>query len=88
VLSTLAASRTGRLLAAGHPAAAALTGGYHLAFGVGAGLAATALVAAALVLRPTRAHQVTTGQVTTGQAEPGQVETGQAEPLSRRLTVG
>ena len=52
VLSTLAASRTGRLLAAGRPAAAALTGGYHMAFGVGAGLAATALVLAAVVLRP------------------------------------
>ncbi len=51
VLSTLAASRTGRLLAAGHPAADALTGGYHVAFGIGAGLAAAAFVLAA-VLRP------------------------------------
>jgi EmrB/QacA subfamily drug resistance transporter len=90
VLSTLAAARTGRLLATGHPAAAALTGGYHLAFGVGAGLAATALVVAALVLRPTRAHppaessdETSPGQVTTSQAE-----TGQAEPPGRRLTVG
>jgi EmrB/QacA subfamily drug resistance transporter len=100
VLSTLAASRTGRLLAAGHPAAAALTGGYHLAFGVGAGLAATALLVAALALRPTRVHppvepsdetspgQATAGQATTGQATTGQAETGQAEPPSRRLTVG
>ena len=52
VLSTLAAARTGRLLAAGRPPAVALTGGYHVAFGVGAGLAATALVLAAVVLRP------------------------------------
>jgi EmrB/QacA subfamily drug resistance transporter len=52
VLSTLAASRTGHLLAAGRPAAEALTGGYHLAFGTGAGLAAAALVLAAVVLRP------------------------------------
>ena len=51
-LSTLAASRTGHLLAAGRPAAEALTGGYHVAFGTGAALAATALVLAAAVLRP------------------------------------
>jgi hypothetical protein len=54
VLSTLAASRTGHLLAAGQPAADALTGGYQVAFGTGtgAGLAAAALVLAAVVLRP------------------------------------
>jgi hypothetical protein len=52
VLSTLAAGRTGHLLAAGRPAADALTGGYHVAFGTGAGLAAAALVLAAAVLRP------------------------------------
>ena len=54
VLSTLAASRTGHLLAAGRPAAVALTGGYHVAFGTGAGLAAAALVLAAVLLRPGR----------------------------------
>jgi EmrB/QacA subfamily drug resistance transporter len=50
VLSTLAASRAGldRHLAA----ASALTSGYHLAFGVGAGLVAAALLLAAVVLRP------------------------------------
>jgi hypothetical protein len=48
----LAASRTSHLLAAGRPAADALTGGYHVAFGTGAGLAAVALVLAAVVLRP------------------------------------
>jgi len=52
VLSTLAAGRTAHLLAAGRPAADALTGGYHAAFGTGAGLAAAALVLAAAVLRP------------------------------------
>jgi MFS family permease len=52
VLSTGAASRTSHLLAAGRPAADALTGGYHVAFGTGAGLAAVALVLAAVVLRP------------------------------------
>lgn len=52
VLSTLAASRSERLLADGAGAAEALTGGYHLAFGVGAGLLVTAFVVAYVVLRP------------------------------------
>jgi MFS family permease len=54
VLSTLAAARAGHLRAAGQPAADALTGGYHLAFGTGAGLAGAALVLAAVLLRPAR----------------------------------
>ncbi len=52
VLSTLAASRTGHLLAVGRSAADALTAGYHLAFGIGAGLALAAVVLAVVVLRP------------------------------------
>ncbi|MFG2872780.1 MFS transporter [Streptomyces sp. NPDC048338] len=51
VLSTLAASRTESLTADGRPAAEALTGGFHLAFGVGAGLLTAALVVAFAVLR-------------------------------------
>ncbi|MER7908485.1 MFS transporter [Streptomyces sp. NPDC096068] len=51
VLSTLAAARTESLTGAGRPAAEALTGGYHLAFGVGTGLLLAALAVAALVLR-------------------------------------
>ncbi|MGE6722431.1 MFS transporter [Streptomyces niveus] len=51
VLSTLAASRSERLLADGAGRAEALTGGYHLAFGVGAGLLVTAFVVAYVVLR-------------------------------------
>ncbi|MEH6378041.1 MFS transporter [Streptomyces sp. KLMMK] len=51
VLSTLAASRTESLTAAGRPAAEALTSGYHLAFAVGAGLLVTALAVALTVLR-------------------------------------
>jgi MFS family permease len=52
VLATLATARTDRLLAHGHTGAAALTGGYRLAFGVGAGLVALAAVLTATVLRP------------------------------------
>ena len=51
VLSTLAASRSAQLTAAGRPVAAALAGGYHMAFGVGAGLTAGALVVAVCVPR-------------------------------------
>ncbi|MBB4931992.1 EmrB/QacA subfamily drug resistance transporter [Lipingzhangella halophila] len=51
VLSTLAASRTDEMLAAGANQAEALTGGYHLAFGIGAALLATALTIALTVLR-------------------------------------
>ncbi|GAA1350790.1 MFS transporter [Streptomyces beijiangensis] len=51
VLTTLAASRTERLLGEGHSRAEALTGGYHLAFGVGVGLLLAALAVAATVLR-------------------------------------
>jgi EmrB/QacA subfamily drug resistance transporter len=51
VLSTLAASRTDGLLADGESQAAALTGGYHLAFTVGAGLLVSAFAVAFTVLR-------------------------------------
>jgi EmrB/QacA subfamily drug resistance transporter len=66
VLSTLAASRTGHLLAAGRPAAEALTGGYHVAFGTGAGLAAAALVLAAVALRPAGSRRFTGAWRSTG----------------------
>ncbi|WP_049561795.1 MFS transporter [Nonomuraea sp. SBT364] len=51
VLSTMAASRTGELLGRGATQAAALTGGYRLAFAIAAGLLLAALVVALAVLR-------------------------------------
>jgi EmrB/QacA subfamily drug resistance transporter len=51
VLATLAASRTDKLRAQGASTASALTGGYHVAFAVGAGLIVAGLVLAAVVLR-------------------------------------
>jgi hypothetical protein len=51
VLSTLAASRTEGLLSTGKSEAAALTGGYHLAFGVAAALLVAAFTVAFIVLR-------------------------------------
>jgi MFS family permease len=58
VLATVSASRTDDLLARGESAAAALTGGYHLAFWIGAGLALAALVVAVTVVQapPRTAH--------------------------------
>jgi len=52
VLATLAASRTDGLLSNGESMASALTGGYRLAFGIGAGLVIAAIVTAVIVLRP------------------------------------
>jgi MFS family permease len=51
VLSTLAASSTDKLLTDGQSQAAALTGGYHLAFAVGAGLLVAAFVVTLTLLR-------------------------------------
>ncbi|MEC4575103.1 MFS transporter [Streptomyces virginiae] len=60
VLSTLAATRTESLTAAGRPTSEALTGGYHLAFAVGAGLLLAALAVAFTVLRRPQDAPVTT----------------------------
>jgi EmrB/QacA subfamily drug resistance transporter len=59
VLASLAASRTGTLLASGESQAAALTGGYHVAFLVGAIFALVAAGMGAFLLReptPEAAH--------------------------------
>jgi EmrB/QacA subfamily drug resistance transporter len=52
VLATLAANETEGLRSAGHSAAAALNGGYHLAYLIGAGLVLAAIAVAAFVLEP------------------------------------
>jgi len=52
VVATLSTSRTNSLLAGGDSAASALTGGFHLAFLVGAGLVVAAIAVAVSVLRP------------------------------------
>jgi predicted MFS family arabinose efflux permease len=51
VLATVATSHTDSLLADGETAATALNAGYHLAYLIGAGLVAVALVIAAVVVR-------------------------------------
>jgi EmrB/QacA subfamily drug resistance transporter len=52
VLATFATERTEGLLADGESTASALTSGYHLAYLIGAGLVAAAIVVAVGVLRP------------------------------------
>jgi hypothetical protein len=54
VLATLSTTRSESLLADGEATASALTGGYHLAFIVGAGLAVAAIVLAVVLLRSER----------------------------------
>ncbi len=59
VLATLSTERTESLRGAGHSAAEALTSGYHVAYLVGAGLAAISVLIAVFVLRspaPAPAH--------------------------------
>jgi MFS family permease len=52
VLATLSATRTHDLMAGGADRASALTGGYHLAFLIGAVLVVATAVIAATVLKP------------------------------------
>jgi predicted MFS family arabinose efflux permease len=52
VLATLSASRSATLIGAGEPTSAALTSGYHLAFGIGAVLVLVAIAVAVTVLQP------------------------------------
>ena len=56
VIATLSASRTDSLRDSGDSVANALTGGYHLAFQVGAGMVVAAIVLAATLLRPAAAE--------------------------------
>jgi len=51
VLATVSAERTQSLLAGGDSQAAALTGGFHVAYLIGAALAFVGIAAAVLVLR-------------------------------------
>jgi EmrB/QacA subfamily drug resistance transporter len=54
VLATLSATRSETLIESGEPTVAALTGGYQLAFLIGAGLVVVAIVVAVTVLKPER----------------------------------
>ena len=51
ILASLAATRTSSLSSSGHGALAALNGGYHLAFMIGAAFAVIAAAVAAVLIR-------------------------------------
>jgi EmrB/QacA subfamily drug resistance transporter len=73
ILATLATTRTEHLLHVGDGSASALTGGYHLAFVVAAGLVVAALVVAITVLRSGR---VAEADASLDAAEPAYSEAG------------
>jgi EmrB/QacA subfamily drug resistance transporter len=76
VLATLSTERTKSLLDEGVSNPSALTSGYHLAYLIGAGLAAIAVAIAVFVLRPAPMPQPH------GEAEAGQGKPGPALPES------
>jgi EmrB/QacA subfamily drug resistance transporter len=72
VLAALATARTNVLLADGQAAASALTGGYHLAFGVSAAIAGSGIILAAIVLRQPATPAASTGDP---KDEPASIQT-------------
>jgi EmrB/QacA subfamily drug resistance transporter len=74
VLATLSTERTQSLIDSGTSRAAALTSGYHLAYLIGAGLAAIAVAIAIFVLRSPEPMQAPGGEEK--QAEPAYSEVG------------
>jgi EmrB/QacA subfamily drug resistance transporter len=68
ILATLSASRSDHLLAGGSSNAAALTGGYHLAFWIAAGLVVAAIVVAVTVLQPPEQAAATESEMACAEA--------------------
>jgi EmrB/QacA subfamily drug resistance transporter len=73
VLATVSAERTQSLLADGDSQAAALTGGFHVAYLIGAALAFVGIAAAVFVLRSQMPTEMAAGG-SHGQAGPGEPE--------------
>jgi EmrB/QacA subfamily drug resistance transporter len=73
VLATVSAERTQSLLADGDSQAAALTGGFHVAYLIGAALAFVGIAAAVFVLRSQMPAEMAAGGAH-GQAGPGEPE--------------
>jgi MFS family permease len=63
ILATLSSTRTGQLIASGTNPVAALSGGFHLAWAIGAGMSVVAIVLAAAILRPTPATLIESSNV-------------------------
>jgi len=70
VLATLAANRTSTLLARGESQAAALNGGFHVAYLVGAALVLVAIVVVLTVLRPVAHPAMAHGHAPEGEQTP------------------
>jgi EmrB/QacA subfamily drug resistance transporter len=77
-LGTIATDHTKTLTAQGYSLGSALTGGYHLAYLVGAGAVAAGVIAALLVLRPPSSS--VPQEVEHEHAEMGRVPTPSAQP--------
>jgi hypothetical protein len=75
VLATLATTRTEGLRAGGDSLGSALTGGYHLAFWIGAGLLLFAVAVAVVVLQ----HETAVAEEAAAEDEPGEPEVAWAE---------
>src|SRR5690242_11873621 len=83
VLATLSTERTNSLLGDGQSQAQALTSGYHVAYLIGAGLAAIAVAIAVFVLRaprpgamPAHGEEMAPDQAGEGEPEPAYSEAG------------
>jgi EmrB/QacA subfamily drug resistance transporter len=74
VLATLSTERTQDLLDSGVSNASALTSGYHLAYLIGAGLAAIAVAIAVFVLRAPAPNPAAEGEHAQGPVEPAYLE--------------
>ena len=71
VLATLSTTRSNHLLDGGQATASALTGGYHLAFLIGAILVVAAIVVAATIIQPEeQAEQQVASDAAPANAEP------------------
>ena len=76
VLATLATTRSDHLRSSGDSLPAALNGGYHLAYMVGAALVLAALVLAIVVVQPVRDARTAPDADTKGAGEPAYSEAG------------
>jgi EmrB/QacA subfamily drug resistance transporter len=81
ILATLAASRTVQLATAGQNADVALSGGYHLAWGIGAALVLVTMVLAATWLRSDRRASADGARGETAGAVDAEGEEAPAEPV-------
>ena len=81
VLATLSTTRTENLLADGQAQAAAQTGGYHLAFWIGAALVVAAIAVAATVLQPEREAKAEMSEADPESGHEAEHDSARGEPV-------